>query len=212
LFYLFFLNFIAGIFGPINITRLCNCCEWHLFYIYENFCSHYWNLCERTIFRWEWLEKERVETFGNIFLLVIYYNNIEFTNLCAPATPVDSRLPLYYFVFLFPTILLCFFMLIVHVFLLWFRHSETSYGKRWKLHNTGLHVRREFLVDINRTPCPVGLRKEQMDYRALARTDPLQLLCTLFLFFFHFLVSPLFFAILRFFCSRARSPVVFYLA
>jgi len=33
-----FFNFIAGIFEPINITRLCNCCEWHLFYIYENFC------------------------------------------------------------------------------------------------------------------------------------------------------------------------------
>jgi len=62
-------------------------------------------------------------------------------------------------------------------------------------------LRREFLVDINRTPCPVGLRKEQIDYRA--RTDPLQLFYTLFFLLFRFLVSPHFFTISRFFCSHA---------
>lgn len=51
------------------------------------------------------------------------------------------------------------------------RHNKTPYGKRCKLHNTGLHIRRKFLADINRMPCPVGLRKEQMDYRAHRPSD-----------------------------------------
>lgn len=92
-----------------------------------------------------------------------------------------------------------------------FRHGGTSYGKRGKLHNTGLHIRREFLADINRTPCPVGLRKEQMDYRA--RTDPLQLLRTP-LSSFSFSASSSRLSSSPFCASfaRARFSVVFYLA
>lgn len=78
----------------------------------------------------------------------------------------------------------------LRVFLLRFRQWSVSYGKRWKLHNTGLHIRRGVSY-INRTPCPVGLRKEQIDYRA--RTDPLQLLCAHFFLLFRFFVSLLFF-------------------
>lgn len=36
----------------------------------------------------------------------------------------------------------------------------------------GLHISRKFLADINRMPCPVALRKEQIDYLARASDPP----------------------------------------
>lgn len=98
------------------------------------------------------------------------------------------------------------------------RHNKTPYGKRCKLHNTSLHIRRKFLADINRMPCPVGLRKEQMDYRAPTLRP--RLLFALFFLLFRFFVSPssplgcftLFFFLLTRGSLAPANRVAFYLA